>query len=316
MFRKGFVDFCAVAAVAKKARGMRILQVGSRPAAVPFRHLQRGRAAAQVRHRDHALLLRGARHDVKKILETRADEVDEGVRLYAEKVDVSKMPVESQRAQQALKLAILDKVVSSKSDGRGPGVLDRARPGHRRGRLPGDRHAGDLGIPCACETDVLGAISAVLLKAATLGREPIFFADITVRHANDDNTELLWHCGPFPVSLAHPNAKPAIAPWRPGPVRAAQRRGDHLPHGRAGGQVHPHERPGHGGGRAGKGRHLRLGQGQRLGEVGGEARLRPLHPPRGPARLAPTARSSARPASTLARWSPIPWTRSAASWGK
>ena len=56
-------------------------------------------------------------NDVKKILETRADEVDEGVRLYAEKVDVSQMPVESQRAQQALKLAILDKVVSSKSDG-------------------------------------------------------------------------------------------------------------------------------------------------------------------------------------------------------
>ena len=57
---------------------------------------------------------------------------------------------------------------------------------------------------------------AVLLQAATLGREPIFFADITVRNANDDNTELLWHCGPFPVSLAHPNAKPAIAPMGQG----------------------------------------------------------------------------------------------------
>ena len=50
-----------------------------------------------------------------------------------------------------------------------------------------------------------------MLQAATLGREPIFFADITVRNANDDNTELFWHCGPYPVSLAHPGSKPAIA---------------------------------------------------------------------------------------------------------
>ena len=117
MFRKGFVDFCAVAAVAKKARGMRILQVGSRPQ--PF--------LSVIYNEDELLRKFGIEitpyssavlaNDVKKILETRAGEVDEGVRLYAEKVDVSKMPVESQRAQQALKLAILDKVVSSKSDG-------------------------------------------------------------------------------------------------------------------------------------------------------------------------------------------------------
>ena len=31
MFQKGFIDFCSVAAVVKKARGMRILSVGSRP---------------------------------------------------------------------------------------------------------------------------------------------------------------------------------------------------------------------------------------------------------------------------------------------
>lgn len=212
MFRKGFVDFCAVAAVAKKARGMRILQVGSRPQ--PF--------LSVIYNEDELLRKFGIEitpyssavlaNDVKKILETRAGEVDEGVRLYAEKVDVSKMPIESQRAQQALKLAILDKVVSSKSDGVALECWTVLGQAIGVGGCQVIGMLADLGIPCACETDVLGAISAVLLKAATLGREPIFFADITVRHANDDNTELLWHCGPFPVSLAHPNAKPAIAP--------------------------------------------------------------------------------------------------------
>ena len=34
-----------------------------------------------------------------------------------------------------------------------------------------------------------------------------FFADITVRHPDDDNKELLWHCGSFPYSLAKDKEK-------------------------------------------------------------------------------------------------------------
>lgn len=212
MFKKGFIDFCAVAAVVKKGRGMRILQVGSRPQ--PFLsvicnedELLRN-FGIEITPYSSAILAK----DVEKILAERADEVEAGVKEYAAKVDVSAMPIESQRAQQALKLAILDKVAASKSDGV---ALECWTMLGRAIGVGGCQVIGmlaDMGVPCACETDVLGAISAVLLKAATLGREPIFFADITVRNANEDNTELLWHCGPFPVSLAHPNAKPAIAP--------------------------------------------------------------------------------------------------------
>ena len=32
--------------------------------------------------------------------------------------------------------------------------------------------------------------------------ETFFFADLTVRHPENDNAELLWHCGNFPRSLA------------------------------------------------------------------------------------------------------------------
>ena len=149
MFRKGFVDFCAVAAVAKKARGMRILQVGSRPQ--PF--------LSVIYNEDELLRKFGIEitpyssavlaNDVKKILETRADEVDEGVRLYAEKVDVSKMPVESQRAQQALKLAILDKVVSSKSDGVALECWTVLGQAIGVGGCQVIGMLADLGIPCA-----------------------------------------------------------------------------------------------------------------------------------------------------------------------
>ena len=60
----------------------------------------------------------------------------------------------------------------------------------------------DGGLPVACETDIHGALSSLLLQACTHFEQPTFFADLTIRHPDNDNAELLWHCGPFPASLA------------------------------------------------------------------------------------------------------------------
>ncbi|MDR1106129.1 MAG: L-fucose/L-arabinose isomerase family protein [Treponema sp.] len=66
----------------------------------------------------------------------------------------------------------------------------------------------DEGIPVVCETDIHGAITSLLVQAASLGKEPVLFADWTVRHPENDNGELLQHCGPWPVSVA--KEKPAL----------------------------------------------------------------------------------------------------------
>lgn len=60
----------------------------------------------------------------------------------------------------------------------------------------------DEGIPTVCETDIHGAVTAVMMQAVTGGQSAPFFADVTVRHPEKDNAELLWHCGNFPYSLA------------------------------------------------------------------------------------------------------------------
>lgn len=54
------------------------------------------------------------------------------------------------------------------------------------------------GLPVVCETDIHGAITAVMAEAADLNRTPSFFADWTVRHPDNENGELLQHCGPSP----------------------------------------------------------------------------------------------------------------------
>jgi len=62
-----------------------------------------------------------------------------------------------------------------------------------------------LGIPVACETDIHGALSSVLLQNAPENFTPSFLADLTIRHPENNNAELLWHCGNFPYSLCDSN---------------------------------------------------------------------------------------------------------------
>ena len=84
------------------------------------------------------------------------------------------------------------------------------------------------GIPVVCETDIHGAVTAVMAEAAGMDKARTFFADWTVRHPDNENGELLQHCGPWPVSVA--KEKPAIgyplAFEHPGAVEAEAKHGE------------------------------------------------------------------------------------------
>ena len=86
----------------------------------------------------------------------------------------------------------------------------------------------DEGFPVVCETDIHGAITALMVEAASPDGARSFFADWTVRHPFNDNGELLQHCGPWPLSCA--SCKPAIgyplAFSHPGAVEAEAKKGE------------------------------------------------------------------------------------------
>ena len=95
---------------------------------------------------------------------------------------------------------------------------------------------GDLsrrGLPTACENDLLGAVSQAILMGATRYETPPFLADITIRHPENDNAELLWHCGPFPYTLAKAGAKREVIgqhgafELKGGPLTLCRFDGDH-----------------------------------------------------------------------------------------
>jgi len=73
----------------------------------------------------------------------------------------------------------------------------------------------DLGYPVAPESDLHGAISSVILEAASSKNEPSFLPDLTIRHPENDNAVLLWHFE-APLSLrdkADPHGVGTGTPW-------------------------------------------------------------------------------------------------------
>lgn len=88
----------------------------------------------------------------------------------------------------------------------------------------------DLGIPVVCETDIHGAVTALIAEAAVMNESRSFFADWTVRHPDNPNGELLQHCGPWPVSIAKdkPELTCPIAFKDEGALSAEAKHGDKL----------------------------------------------------------------------------------------
>ena len=60
---------------------------------------------------------------------------------------------------------------------------------------------GEQYTPCACEADVNGAISSLILQRTA--KRPAFLVDIVDMDAEDD-TGVVWHCGQAPISMRDP----------------------------------------------------------------------------------------------------------------
>ncbi len=87
---------------------------------------------------------------------------------------------------------------------------------------------GEAKVPCACEADVYGALTQLVLMEAA--EAPVFLTDLVDMDAGD-NTGVVWHCGQAPLSMrdpkvaaeatVHTNRKQPLLfqfPLKPGPV--------------------------------------------------------------------------------------------------
>ena len=64
---------------------------------------------------------------------------------------------------------------------------------------------GENNIPCACEADVYGSLTQLILQE--ISKSSVFLTDIVDVDVTD-NTAVVWHCGQAPISMAPKNSKP------------------------------------------------------------------------------------------------------------
>jgi len=209
VFSRGLEAFLRAANVVRCVPGARIGQIDTRPA--PFTSTMCNES--ELLERFDIQLIPTALSEMARQTIARADSAEAGAEAEAirAKVDASAIPDEGLRRIAALKLVMRDWAVEQKLDA----IAIQCWPTFYKllSACPCfvDGEMTELGVPVACETDVNGAVTAIALQAASMGDGPVFFADLTIRHPEDDNAELLWHCGPFPLSLAHPDSSPALA---------------------------------------------------------------------------------------------------------
>ncbi len=65
--------------------------------------------------------------------------------------------------------------------------------------------SGEAKVPCACEADVYGAATQLILQQ--VADDAVFLADIVDMDAQDDSG-VVWHCGQAPISMASDIATP------------------------------------------------------------------------------------------------------------
>lgn len=73
----------------------------------------------------------------------------------------------------------------------------------------------DRDVYVTCEWDIHMTITNVLLLAATRGMEKPIQGEFTCRHPENENAELLWHCGPFPLKYKDEKVKPYLYNTKP-----------------------------------------------------------------------------------------------------
>lgn len=208
VFTKGFIDFIKVVSVVKAFRTMRIGQISVRPKPFLSTMANEGelleRFGIEVIPINTVMLMK----TFEKIKKEKTSEINTLV------ADIrSKVRIHETSEEQIIGIATLELTLKELADRFSLRAIASecwntffTLFGVRACFVFGD--VTDRWLPVACETDIHGAVSSALLAAAARGKTPNFFADLTLRHPENDNAELLWHCGPYPVSLVRENCNP------------------------------------------------------------------------------------------------------------
>jgi len=211
VFERGFKTFLGAAAAANTFIGARIGQVSTRPGGFWTVICNEGELLERWGIQVVPTTLVDITGGVEETLKQNPEALTQTVADFNARADFGTLKDDDIRKLAALKLVLLEWARQENLDAIALQCWNALQDA--LGLMPCFVHGEltSMAIPVSCETDINGAITCAMLQAVALNAKPIFFADLTIRHPENDNSELLWHCGPFPVDLADPESKPKVA---------------------------------------------------------------------------------------------------------
>ncbi|HIX14192.1 MAG TPA: L-fucose/L-arabinose isomerase family protein [Candidatus Hungatella pullicola] len=206
-FERGIKDFLAVCNTVKTFRNMRILQIGPRPFDFWSTMCNEGELLERFNIQLSPVPLPELTQEMKKAKEEKT-EVEQVMAYCKEHMTIE---IKEKELENVAALKVAMKSLALRYGCQAIAIQCWNALQGEIGIMPCAANSllNEEGIPVVCETDIHGAVTALLAEAAAADGTRSFFADWTVRHPDCENGELLQHCGPWPISVA--KEKPVIS---------------------------------------------------------------------------------------------------------
>lgn len=198
---QGLMRFASVVCAVKNFVGMRIGQIGLRPRPFCSVIFNEGQLMEEFDIHMVPINLAVIQDQFNTILKTRPEELKAGAEMLRAKYEMDESSLETAEKQYAYVLLFKDLFRELNLDAISSEcwsalqLLVGAMPCTAYGIL------ADEGYIISCENDVHAAMTQVLLKSLSFGKNPPLFGEFTIRHPEEKNVELLWHCGQFAYSV-------------------------------------------------------------------------------------------------------------------
>ena len=226
VFERGVRDFLAVCNVVKTFKNIRILQISTRPFDFWTTMCNEGELLEKFNIQLSPIPMTELIEEIKAVKEEKT-KLNEMLDVIHETMEVQ---IKENEVENVATLAAAMKNLVEKYGCQAAAIQCWNALQTEIGIMPCAANAilNEEGIPVVCETDIHGAVTALLVEAAGMGEVRSFFADGTIRHPDLDNGELLQHCGPWPVSVAaeKPKLTYPLAFDHPGSLTAEAKHGD------------------------------------------------------------------------------------------
>ena len=225
IFERGIRDFLAVCNVVKTFRNTRILQIGPRPFDFWSTMCNEGELLERFNIQLAPIPLPELTAEVKKAIQ----DYDDVAAVIADCKAKMKIEITAEQLTNIAGLAVAMERLIKKYHCNAGAIQCWNALQSELGIMPCAANSilNEKGVPIVCETDIHGAITALLVEAAANDGTRSFFADWTIRHPDIENGELLQHCGPWPVSVlgATPRICYPLAFNYPGAITAEAKHG-------------------------------------------------------------------------------------------